>query len=108
MYIKTEAKNKDSSNSASFPAEAGGKYKTTVPPGGTLKLTVPMVDGDVTFSVTGDLEETSSEARSISVRSTSDQGKGAITIHAGEGDVKVDVTVGGNVMVGLMLNAFRL
>ena len=108
MYLKTEAKSNDCSNSASFPAEPGQKNGTSVPSDGTLKLSVVAAQGKVSFSVSGDLEETSQDSRTITVRPTVTEGKGAITIHADEGDVKVDVIVGGNTTVGLVLTAFRL
>jgi hypothetical protein len=101
MHLKTEAKSDSCLNSASFPAKPGKNYGTSLPSDGILTLSVLAVAGGISFSVSGDLELVSMESRVITVSPTKNEGKGAITVHADEGDVTVDVTVGGDTIVGL-------
>lgn len=104
MQIKTKSSSSNGSNSASFSARTKGQYGTHLDGNGQLELSVSQVAGDVTFSVVGDIEETTHGAASITVRPTAKKGKGVITVHTVEGDVAVDITVGGTVVVGLMLD----
>jgi hypothetical protein len=104
MRINTESLSSNISIDSAFDADPNSKQKVHLDSDGQLKLTIQTVT-DIKFDVSDGLYIEESTETSITVRPTVAMGTESITIHGESGDVVVDITVGGNVIVGLSFDS---